>query len=118
MTTDTIRAKAERALRLHNDAALHIKAREQCQLLGELAREWLREHPEDDGGPVNGPWLVAMGFKLRATQRNQSTYFRRFVFGVFSYCEESKAACWNGCPMRTCNTRGELRRLLAALGVE
>ena len=44
-----IRAKAERALRLYRDAAPHIKAREQCQLLGELAREWLREHPEDDG---------------------------------------------------------------------
>ena len=49
MTTETIRAKAERALRLHNDAAPHIKAREQCQLLGERAREWMREHPEDDG---------------------------------------------------------------------
>ena len=46
--SDDIRAKAEaaphiQALRLNND-----KAREQCQLLGELAREWLREHPEID----------------------------------------------------------------------
>ena len=47
--SDDIRAKAERALRLHNDAAPHIKAREQCQLLGELAREWLQiRKPEID----------------------------------------------------------------------
>lgn len=116
--SDDIRAKAERALRLHRDAAPHIAAREQCQLLGELARYALSEHPEDDGELIDGAWLKSMGFNLRATRRNQSTYFRSFVFGVLSYCQESQHARWNGCSVRMCKTRGELRRLLAALGVE
>lgn len=113
MTIDPIRTKAERALRLHNNASPHIKAREQCQLLGELARYVLSEHLEDDGELIG--YDDALAFNVPGHQ----TVAFQAVELVRRTGDDGYWLCINGAgAVVSVKTRGELRRLLAALGVE
>lgn len=83
----------------------------------ELAAAYLAEHPADDGTEVTGEWLESVGF----------TYSEQ---GQYLYCRS--LTCWRGCDdgdwqfrfdmaclnrHQSFDTRGDVRRLMAALGI-
>lgn len=78
-----------------------------------VARAWLREHPEDDGEPIQEArwiWRVVEAGNVR--YRFLKT--RQKKPGLMLCRRDAHTDT----PIKWVKTRGELRRLLAALGVE
>lgn len=66
-----------------------------------LAKAYLAEHPVDDDEPVTNEWLWSLPLYRKAIWR----WTNNFVFDVSGQSAP-------------CKTRGDVRRLLAALGIE
>ena len=92
----------------------------ECEM--EIFRQWLSEHQADDGEPITPNDMYRYGFGDSARGKDE----KRFeicpgVRVLFWACEGPK--CWNGSIWIGANknidnpTRGDVRRLCAALGV-
>lgn len=117
---DELRATAERLLKWaekHADdpAAMgkpHVRALiHDC---GKLARAYLAEHPADDGEPVTVEWLAECGFERNARYFTLPNYSGN-LFDVVLWADGFNVR-WDG--HTNCKTRGEVRRLCAALGIQ
>lgn len=83
-----------------------------------LADAYLAEHPADDGVPVTQDWLVSIGFEPNPS----SLTFDHRPLSLELFAENvgdppSVEAVFDGIVPHV-NTRGGIRRLLRALGVE
>lgn len=77
-----------------------------------LADAYLAEHPADDAEPVSEEWLLLVGFASSARHP------QRLNVGQLS-CSCGSLWCYGGVVLsRTPMTRGDVRRLCQALGVE
>lgn len=89
-----------------------------------LANAWLAEHPEDDEQPVDEAWLRSVGFDGNLDPDMKMT-IRPPLFGrAFHYLRHTQVSFihgqWfaNGMGCEQCKTRGDVRRLCRALGIE
>lgn len=92
--------------------------------LERLADAYLAEHPADDGEPIDHSWLVSIG-GIAERNPDKITFHREDALPIglwrvddgwkamFLFAEESAA-----CIARGLSTRGGVRRMLKALGVD
>jgi hypothetical protein len=128
MTTDpTIIQAAERVFRgpsayraIRRDEALAVHP-DLIQDFEEIARHVLAEHPADDGEAITPEWLLSVGFTLDHEMEPprdpvyciRSLLWRPHYFGV-------NQGTWQFGPVtidQNPKTRGDVRRLCAALGI-
>lgn len=119
--SDDVRAAAERLLPPLADV---IDAPGDAEL---VARAWLAEHPADDGEPVSAEWLMVTGWVDVAEPGGGPLYtFCRPDHGGAVLTLEGDHRCLmaflghpDGAPW-PCDiyTRGQVRELLRALGIE
>lgn len=115
--SDELRAAAERIL--DGDMPAVDQPLWIAKSIRELCRFYLREHPSDDSEPVTEEWLRAVGFRLMS---GWPVWFFRESIEIRIRSEHDSEA--NPAPFlriagqRIFNpTRGDVRRLCAALGV-
>ena len=114
-TNDELRAAATElmltvASRIPDNQKIRIKEGR----IYEVCRQWLAEHPEDDEEPVTKEWLRSIGFVNSISSvlvvGDMLSVSMPGRYWVFSCC---------GMPTRMkYETRGDVRRLCAALGIE
>lgn len=88
-----------------------------------IADAYLAEHPADDGEAIDEAWLLSVGFenmvsgvKMRiksAAWKDSDHHLRHTQFGFVG-----DAWFANGLGCAPCKTRGDVRRLAKALGIE
>jgi len=142
MTTNELRAAAEYVLgtgdglAVEDDECAGFEPGEIESYIWSCARENLREHPVDSDEPITEPWLRSVGFSRPMTPANDTC----LVAGSWTRtsCEDSPAptgvypvqyyrthreaaGMWyvyeNPLPVQP-ETRADLRRLAAALGIQ
>ena len=103
---------------LREDAELVLLHVEDDTAAGRLAKAYLADHPADDDEPVTEEWLCSVGAK----KDDVSVFFPSPIQGVPAI-EFSKEQAWltnedyAGVEIKL-KTRGDVRRLCAALGIE
>lgn len=124
MTPDELRAAAEQLIaeREHRHESYRIakrhgwKAPPEDETDGErLARAYLAEHPADDGDAVTMEWLRSIGFATAAEACGVAASLGRIE--AFSVLPQPLQWRVNGFKVSEKPTRGDVRRLLAALGI-
>lgn len=118
MTTEDLRRAAEMVVA---DPAFCRCGKPGCRRAAavRVARAWLAEHPADDGEPVSGEWLRSIGFTgpdgllgiIYGEVELTTTTSSRWLVGNPSEIHGESVYI----PAPT--TRGDVRRLCAALGV-
>ena len=88
-----------------------------------IVNRWLSEHPDDDDEPVTGEWLASAGSR---EPRNvdlaapPTLTIPGYHYGVLVQADDGRS--WDWCRgahvIATVRTRGNVRRLCKALGVE
>jgi hypothetical protein len=125
--TDELRAAAERVRRAKaGEHPFAIYGEDDAQTQGwhdrkVLAEAWLAANPADDGEPVTEDWLRDQGWDsdgydlpywtLPAARR------RGITIGVFTGKSRMSRLVFGREPVAQPATRGDVRRLLAAIGV-
>lgn len=87
--------------------------------IGVVGRAYLAEHPADDAEPVTAEWLASVGWGVTVTRTVVA-----YESGDLRVSGQLHDGVWHlfgrrvegDCSLR-CRTRGDVRRLLAALGV-
>ncbi|EMI54542.1 hypothetical protein RSSM_04013 [Rhodopirellula sallentina SM41] len=107
----TLRVLADRFLNAGNktdhwDAAVAVVA------------AWRHENPDDDEQIISQVWLESVGFTKRSGPGWKSTHFKRSIAGELSVCSQFGNVWWNQEHIRFCRTRGEVRRLVSAMGLD
>lgn len=110
MTPEVV-AAAERLIELHEPrlSKPHLRG-ESDELIVKVARAYLAENPADDAEPITAEWLEACGF----TQEIDAASFAPDK-RTWSVCIEGGS---NYASLPDQFTRGQLRRLAEALGIE
>jgi len=132
MTPDELRAAAERVRRaMAGEHPYAIYGEDDAKTQGwydrkVLAEAYLAEHPADDAELVTAEWLIAVGGSLRSEE------YQRFAFPVshgelivwLTEKDAAKRIAWfdtcddaTGSYIPFDGTRGQMRRLCAALGI-
>ena len=95
------------------------------ELKTELAGAWLTDNPADDDEAITAEWIVSIGAK--ATDHKDKFRFYRSEYavtiGLWSVSDGWKAMLehreeWATCIVRGLKTRGAVRRLASALGIQ
>ena len=88
-----------------------------------LAEAYLALHPADDGEAIDEAWLRSMGFTKHEWHHQKWTFYRStgMPIGLWHVEDGWKAMLIHSeahasCLVRAMTTRGQLRRLLAAIG--
>jgi hypothetical protein len=73
-----------------------------------VAAAYLVEHPADDDELINSTWIESVGLQFDLTDH------------PYAYCHNGQWQIWWSLSLwlRDVNTRGDVRRLCAALGIE
>jgi hypothetical protein len=87
----------------------------------QLAKAYLAEHPADDEEPVNEEWLRSIGLKLRMgfgfpVTKTMSLWDSRNGWGLYFHGGLGDSA-EGETKIANVATRGQVRRLLVALGI-
>ena len=92
--------------------------------LTKCAAAYLAEHPADDAEPIDGPWLRSVG-AVKEDHPDKWTFRREDALdvGLWHVDDGWKAMllygeCAASCIRRGLKTRGDVRRLAAALGIQ
>lgn len=91
-------------------------SREQVHRWGCMIREALDS--SDDNQVITPEWLETQGFQKRTGPGFKSTHIRKDVNGTLSICSQFGNVWWNQEHLRFCRTRGEVRRLISAMGLD
>lgn len=84
----------------------------------DVANAYLAEHPADDALPIDELWLRGVGFKPRGIEGDLwlwPLHWRHFSGEVV--LQPAQLEIWHGVLRGHPKTRGDLRRLCAALGI-
>jgi hypothetical protein len=118
MTDDELRAMAMKVV-----AMTDAEEARGCNLFLEekaanaLGRAWLAEHPADDGEAIDAGWLEAVGVRMYANDSVVIGYVRHPELDLcVEFFHDGRVQVNGGIVLAT--TRGAVRRLCAALGVE
>ena len=82
----------------------------------KLARAYLAEHPADDGELIDRDWLESIGLYGRSLGQIELSH-RDGTGWFFSVLADEHGIYWSTID-KPFHTRGQLRRLAAALGIE
>lgn len=110
----------EAAIACKQAAASRIEDRALAELVARIADDVLERRLEDDDESVTEEWLRSVGF--RETEESDD-YFAIIRRDQISVCCEDLSSTTTWCMrgqefMRSFKTRGDVRRLLTALGCE
>lgn len=82
----------------------------------DLADAYLAEHPADDADDITEDWLREIGFTY------DDEWGATYIYGYKTFPLWYEDLCgewgWGEAELPTPKTRGEVRRLMAALGIE
>ncbi len=118
--SDKLREAAERwKANVYRDFDSLNASRQQCYDSATLADAYLVEHPADDGEKVTEEWLLASGFTPHPEFRGHSIYNKTQSIEVWiadgGICVEGE---YISRKFGGDYTRGDMRRLCSALGIE
>lgn len=122
MNADELRAAAERLRRVGDGEAVAQAYRAypspHMQRYGDivmLADAWIAEHPADDGDPVDEAWVKGLGF-----EQYEYVPYTWLKCGHLQYVpsRDPPFCIVGGWPVIRVETRGHVRRIAAALGIE
>lgn len=123
--SDELRASAMRIAMWSECTSYQVVSLDTVHAVAKLAEAYLAEHPADDDEPAMPEWLESLGYADTLGMR----YERRFEMcnGIRIVCFASEhpkrwaSEIWVGngaCYAKQDPTRRDVRRLLAALGIE
>ena len=124
---DDVREAAERLRRIQRgDRVLEVYENRYMpieeQYRVDLETVYDAEHPADDGEPVTKDWLGSVGFALSFdkpfTSLGDGFYLVVTAFGRAAIEKRDSLSRLREVRLRDCKTRGDVRRLCKALGVE
>lgn len=115
MNTNELRAAAERILEGGGGGNMAHPVDHDAMA---VARGYLAEHPADSDEPISRNWLLSVGFKAVPSDMG-STYHDHYQLNLLNLWQFNGGP-WlvNGADWMEFTTRGSVRRLCAALGLE
>ena len=117
-------AQAAERLRKPGLRAVAFHTGQGCVDIGTLADAYLAEHPADDAEPISEEWLRSVWFVAVESDmgRNYSDHFEIEAAskGTLNLWEFNQTGDWliNGFDSWPLKSRGDVRRLCAALGIQ
>jgi hypothetical protein len=112
-----LREAAEEAEKLHRVSPPHVKKRRQCELLGQLARAVLAEHPADDGERISQEWFDEM-YEFALSLDEQFGLFLGSDGVVYLFAESgAEDSSHFSRPLPHIKTRVQFRNLCKVLGI-
>lgn len=110
-----LRAAAELASELLEEHPDHGGRCEFC-CAAKVVNAWLAEHPSDDDEPVTEEWLREIGFTY------DDEWGATYIYGYKTFPLWYEDLCgewgWGEAELPSPKTRGDVRRLCRALGIE
>lgn len=118
--TNELRAAAERVIQ-QGDSSVYWHSPQAITDSEKLARAYLAEHPADGGEPITEEWLQSVGFEPRKGSKFHFVYDAApYMTIMWDYREDElmigHAQTWKR--LGDNRTRGDVRRLCRALGIE
>jgi hypothetical protein len=112
-------AEGEHLTDIYRDFKLPVEQYMKDKL--ETSKAYLTEHPADDGEAITEDWLRSVGFEF--SYLNKHLWIKSGKTGHLRHTSMAmnvNSQLWflNGLGCANCETRGDVRRLALALGIE